>query len=134
MNLQSIASVLGDDVVTEDSVALFFAKEHKDELLYCHTTKAWFIWTGNHWQQEQTRLAFQYARELARNVAQSEKDRIRLITAKTAFASGVEKFAQSDRTFAVTSDDWNKDEFLLATPGGTVDLRTGELKIANPND
>jgi P4 family phage/plasmid primase-like protien len=42
----------------------------------------------------------------------------------------VERFAQADRAFAVTSSCWDRDPFLLGTPGGTVDLRTGRLRPA----
>ena len=54
----------------------------------------------------------------------------KVITAagKAGFAAGVERFAQADRAFAVTSDEWDPDPWLLGTPGGTVDLRTGELR------
>ncbi len=47
----------------------------------------------------------------------------------------MEKFAQADRRFAITSADWNSDPFLrVATPAGTVDLRTGRLRVADPLD
>ena len=30
--------------------------------------------------------------------------------------------------------DWDRDPFLLGTPAGTVDLRTGELREPDPRD
>lgn len=59
---------------------------------------------------------------------------MRTITSKVSFASGVEKYAQRDPALAVTADDWDADPFLLATPGGTVDLKTGALRNALPED
>ncbi|MBA3516556.1 MAG: DNA primase, partial [Rhizobiales bacterium] len=53
---------------------------------------------------------------------------------KTDFAGGVERFCRSDRTFAVTSADWDRDALLLGTAEGSVDLRTGNLRAANPAD
>ena len=35
--------------------------------------------------------------------------------------------AESDRKHATTVDQWDVDPWLLNTPGGTIDLRTGEL-------
>jgi putative DNA primase/helicase len=116
------------ELITEDSAALAFTARYRDELLFDHDRGQWFRWTGTHWQCERTRLAFDWARALARDLADS------IVTGKTSFASGVERFAQADRAHAVTSDDWDKNLFLLATPGGTVNLRTGELKIADPAD
>jgi putative DNA primase/helicase len=59
---------------------------------------------------------------------------VKALGRKTAFTSGVERFAQTDRSFAVTAADWNRDPYLLATPRGTVELRTGKLRPANPDD
>ena len=54
--------------------------------------------------------------------------------AKAATAAAVERFAQADRAFAVTSAIWDRDPMLLGTPGGVVDLRTGELRPAAQGD
>ena len=51
-----------------------------------------------------------------------------------SFAGGVEKFARSDRQMVATSETWDRDPFLLGTPAGTVDLRTGELREPDPRD
>jgi putative DNA primase/helicase len=61
-------------------------------------------------------------------------ENIRLITSKAAFAGNVERLARADRAFAVTSDIWDKDGYLLGTPAGTADLRTGALMEAKPDD
>ena len=37
--------------------------------------------------------------------------------ARAATAAAVERFAQSDRAFAVTSDTWNRNPWLLGTRG-----------------
>jgi putative DNA primase/helicase len=42
--------------------------------------------------------------------------------------------ASTDRVFAVPADHWDRDPWLLGTPGGTVDLRTGELRPARRED
>jgi putative DNA primase/helicase len=53
---------------------------------------------------------------------------------RASSASGVERFAQADRAFAVTADAWDRDAWSLGTPGGTVDLHTGEIHPARPGD
>lgn len=121
-----------NDVVTEDSAAMEFAALYGDKLRYCHETGAWFQWTGAIWKPERTGLAFHWARELARRIAQDAGKGDRVTVAKTSFAKGVERYAQADRVFAVTVETWDRDPLLLGTPGGTVDLRTGELKPADP--
>jgi putative DNA primase/helicase len=118
--------------ITEDSAALDFAGLHRDQLRFDHDAGAWFCWTGSHWRREGTKLALEWARQLARRLSEdaTAKGRYR----KTAFASGVERFARGDRAFAVTADYWDRDPMLLGTPRGTVDLRTGKLRPADPDD
>ena len=62
--------------------------------------------------------------------ADTESPRAIITAGKAAFAAGVERIAQSDRTFAVTAEIWDADPWLLGTPVGTVDLRTGALRAA----
>lgn len=125
----------GNDVLTEDSAALEFAKLFDGVLLYDHDAKSWFMWTETHWKRERTGLAFEWARNLVRDLsADVEKASARYAVRKTSFASGVERFARSARTFATTADGWDRDAFKLGTPGGVVDLRTGTLTEADPTD
>jgi putative DNA primase/helicase len=56
------------------------------------------------------------------------------VCGKTSFAAGVERFAQADRAFAVTSELWDPDHYLLGTPDGTIDLHSGEIKAPRPQD
>jgi P4 family phage/plasmid primase-like protien len=114
----------------EDGIALAFADKFKDQLRFCHSTGAWYVWTGSRWRKEETKLAFCWARDLCRELNSDSEDKL----AKAATAGAVERFAQSDRAFAVTSEIWDRDSFLLSTPGGTVDLKTGTLRKARPED
>ncbi len=124
-----------NDVLTEDSAALEFARLFEGTLLFDHDAQSWFVWDESRWRRERTGLAFEWARNMVRDLSAGvEKPRERYALRKTSFASGVERFARSSRTFATTSEDWNSDPFKLATPGGTVDLRTGELFPAEPSD
>src|SRR4051794_39991580 len=122
--------------MTEDGVALAFAEKFSDQLRYCHHTGAWFEWTGTHWQREETKLAFTWARHTCRELALEHDagNGVAATLAKAATAAAVERFAQADRAFAVTSAIWDRDPMLLGTPGGTVDLRTGELRPAAQGD
>jgi putative DNA primase/helicase len=67
-------------------------------------------------------------------MAVCEPAKIRYTTSKISFAGGVERFARSDPVFAVTIDVWDTDPWLLGTPAGTVDLRTGELRPARQSE
>ncbi|MFL5289678.1 MAG: phage/plasmid primase, P4 family [Rhodopila sp.] len=124
-----------DELITEDSAALAFTEAHRDELRFDHHAGAWYRWTGLAWRKEETKLAFSWARQVARRLAQQvDNDKAIVAAGRAAFAAGVERFAQADRAFAVTSAIWNSDPWLLGTPGGMVDLCTGELRPAQQSD
>ena len=126
---------LGDDeVITEDSVALEFAEKHAGDLRYDHDVGSWYQWTGSHWHRDKTALAFSEARNLVRELSRDQKQRVRNITSKASFAGNVERYARADRILVATQECWDQDAFLLGTPGGTVDLRTGVLREARPED
>jgi putative DNA primase/helicase len=123
-----------DDPVTEDAAALAFTERYRDLLRFDHDIGKWFVWSGTHWRCERTGLAFSWARELARELAQAEPNKVRLISSKTSFAGGVERFARTDRAFAVTSEIWDQNIYSFGTPAGVVDLRTGSLRESVPED
>jgi len=133
---QSSASPLDGFDLTEDGIALAFTAEHQDLLRFDHTRGAWFQWTGRAWRQDETKLAFSWSRRICRRLAKQAgtEGKVLAIMAKAATAASVERFAQSDPALAVTSAIWDRDPFLLGTPGGTLDLRTGELREPASDD
>ena len=120
--------------ITEESAAAEFVARHRDALLFDHHQGAWFHWAGSHWQREGTCMAFDWARQVAHDISEMESPNEQKKIRRTAFAGGVERFCRADRAFAVTSEHWDADPFLLGTPTGTVDLRTGKLRKATPTD
>lgn len=110
---------------TEDDIALAFTELHGNTLRFDHDAGAWYEWTGTRWQRDKRRRAFTYARELARHFNTG---------GKANFAAGVERFACADRAHAADASLWDADIMLLGTPGGTVDLKTGLLRPAKPED
>jgi putative DNA primase/helicase len=119
-----------NDIVTEDSAGVQFVDLYGDDLRYCCDTCSWFKWQESRWVRDRKDVAFQWARKLARQLAENQDERKRYITGKTSFASGVERFAKGDERIAVDIDYWDKDPWLLGTPAGTVDLRTGALRAS----
>lgn len=108
--------------VSEDTIALAFTAQHGGSLLYDHSVGRWFQWDGTRWKMDETDLAFDFARGLARELGEGVR-----ALGRAATAAGVEKMARADRSHAVTSATWDADPYLLGTPSGTIDLRTGEL-------
>ena len=123
-----------DIELTEHGVAVTFARRSERTLRYCHSAGAWYVWSGAHWAKNDTQCAFDAARRLVATLNRKTDFKTRAFTGRASFANAVERFAQADQTLAVTAAAWNTDPWLLATPDGTVDLRTGVLRPARPRD
>ncbi len=116
--------------LSEDGIALAFAERYANIARYCHSTGSWFVWTGTHWRRDESLLAFSWARDLCREANSAGLATLK----KTATAAAVERAARADRRLAVTAEIWDRDPMLLGTPGGVVDLRTGDLREALAGD
>ncbi len=127
---------LADFELTEGGVAKAFSHAYKNKLKFCHTIGKWYVWTGSHWRREETRLAFHWCRKMCQKVRNTSPDAKAAAKAlgRHNTATGVERFAQADPAFAVQAEQWDPNPWLLGTPDGTVNLKTGELKPAQQSD
>jgi len=122
-------------VLTHDRVALAFAELMGESLRYCHDAGSWFAWADTHWQGDRTEMALHCARELSRQMSKGQTKAAALKEARSVgFARSVNRFAASDPRLAVTSAHWDQDGYLMGTPSGTLDLRTGVVRPADPAD
>ena len=120
---------------SDEALALRFAERHADDLRYVAAWGKWFTWDGKRWRVDDKLHAFDCARHICREAASEAndpRDRLRLASAETVAA--VERLARADHRLAATTDQWDADPWLLNTPGGIVDLRTGEMQPAHPED
>jgi putative DNA primase/helicase len=108
----------------EDSVALEFSALHVADLHYVAAWNKWLEWDGTRWRFEDTLHAFDLARVLCRGAGDADNKTVAAVVA----------LARTDRRQAATVAQWDADPWLLGTPGGTIDLRTGELMPARQSD
>lgn len=130
VQLDPAAACIDLSSVNEDSLASEFARTHKDRLRYDHVRGKWFKWDGMRWCKEEKGIPFHWARELCRKYNKSADKTI----AKIQTASAVEKYCRHDPVFAVTNEIWDQNDWLLTTPNGTVDLKTGAIGPNDPNN
>ena len=107
-----------------------FSDQYRDKLRFSHDRGRWFLWDGTRWREDPTDVAFEWARQLCRDLNRDGKRQ----WSKAATAAAVERFARADRIFAMRGDEWDADKWLLNTPAGTVDHRTGDLRRPKPED
>jgi putative DNA primase/helicase len=114
---------------SEEDLALRFKARHVDGLRYVAAWNRWLSFDGTKWNFDDTRETWSLARQLCREVATTvnkPKDAKAIASAKTRAA--VVSLAGEDRALAATVGQWDADPWLLNTPGGVVDLRTGQLR------
>ena len=128
--------------LSDEALAIEFATTYRDELRFVGAWGKWFHWTGSVWRQDDTLTHFDLARKITRRIAnqlpaglsaaQSLSEPKRIASAKTVAA--VLALARADRRLSATADQWDQNDWLLNTPDGVVDLKTGEMREHRPED
>jgi len=120
---------------TDEALALRFTELHKSTLRYVASWGRWLIWDGTVWQFDETLQAFDLSRAVCRKASsECNEERVAAAIASAKTVAAVERLAKSDRRHAAVADQWDADPWLLNTPGGVVDLRTGEMREHRPDD
>lgn len=120
---------------SDSALALRFVDRHAGDLRYVAAWNRWLQWTGNHWRFDDTKLAFDLAWRICREAAREcNKARTASAIASAKTVAAVERLALADRRIAATIDQWDADPWLLNTPDGVVDLRTGDIRPHRPAD
>ncbi|GEO13537.1 phage/plasmid primase P4 [Microvirga aerophila] len=134
-SIHACRPLTGAGPFTEDGLALQFAEQHAHDLRFVASWSKWLIWTGTHWRPDDTLLAVHLVRKVCREAAAKCGDpRAANALASAKAVSAVERLARADRRLAAAPEQWDRDPWLLNTPGGLVDLRTQETRQARPTD
>lgn len=120
---------------SDSDLALRFTQEHGDNLCYTAAWGRWNRWDGCRWQADDTLAVFDLARAVCRAAAAEcdHKSTAQRVNSAATIAA-VERLARADRRHAATVEQWDSDPWLLNTPAGTVNLRTGALRPSDRLD
>jgi putative DNA primase/helicase len=114
---------------TDDALALSFVDKHANSLRYVAALGKWLLWDDVRWRFDETLLARDHVRIVCRHSASKcNEPKIAKLIASAKTVRAVEHLAQTDRRIAATIDQWDADPWLLNTPSGVVDLRTGQTR------
>ena len=117
----------------QDGALRAFTDRHRDRLRFDHDRGHWMEFEGATWHAEKTGLAHDFARDECVALAAQAVKGGQGLRSNSAWEA-VERAARRVRAFAVRSIDWDKDALLLGTPGGVVDLITGQWRGGRPED
>ncbi len=110
-----------------------------DEIRYCHSLGKWFIWNDSYWQLDDHEGIYGRAKRTIRQIhgeagAYSD-EAVRKSILRHAFDSegvfrinALIKLAQSEHNIPISSEQLDKDDWLLNVVNGTLNLRTGQLQ------
>jgi putative DNA primase/helicase len=120
---------------SEDALAAEFSARHCADHRYTAAWNQWHTWDGTRWVQDTTLHVFDRVRQLCREEAlccEQPAAAKALAAAKTVAA--VERLARADRAHAAEPSQWDRNDWLLNTPAGTIELRTGSLRPSRAAD
>lgn len=129
---------------TELGNAERFAYLYRNQVRFVNESQSWLIYRGGKWQQdtdgEVNRLAKAVIRGIVANAAFTNDEEYQAIA---KFALSCEKRGKLQAMIGLASyeegiplrvRELNRDQWLLNTLNGTIDLRTGQLRHHNPAD
>lgn len=129
---------------SEDQAALKFTARYSDQFRYVAAWGKWLEWDGAKWSADVILKVFDLVRKVCREMADEagrdqmltdhQKMKIASVYGTSKVVAAVEKLAKSDPRHASRPADWDKDLWLVNTPGGVVNLRNGEIRPARQSD
>lgn len=123
---------------SEDAFATAFVEQYGETHRFVARWGQWYQWDGARWRHDDTLHVFDRAKLVIRaeitkaNAKGNQPPGKGKGSASLKTARGVEGFAKADRTIAATIDQWDADPWLLNTPTGIVDLKTGRVGPHDP--
>jgi P4 family phage/plasmid primase-like protien len=135
--------------LSQDGLALDMGRKWQPVSRYVAKWESWMFYDGTRWQRDETRLHQTRTRDYLRRRAdslvkaahQGEIENLKVevaeAIAKSLRSAGMMKsvsgLATSNGELVATVDQWDQDPYLLGTPAGYIDLRTGKLQAATPD-
>ncbi len=121
------------------------AAAYRDVIRYVHAWKAWLIWDGKRWVQDDQLSIEMYAKNVIRAYfkkaignggEQRDEDAIKhaLRSERVERIRAMGNLARSEPGMCIEPGQLDSDPWLLNCANGTVDLHTGELRPHSQGD
>ncbi|GAC1582936.1 MAG: hypothetical protein NVS3B24_21320 [Candidatus Dormibacteria bacterium] len=117
---------------------------HGDELRYHGQRGAWLTWTGQRWEFDETGAVIRHAKHVVQTIyaeaARAPHEQAAALARHATSSSSMPRLkamieaAASEPGMTVLAGDLDTDDWSLNVANGTLDLRTGDLRRANPAD
>lgn len=109
----------GSGKQTHGVIAERFAAEYRDVYRFDRDRRSWYVFEQGVWKEESGHLVFHAIEQF---LPLDSRDGGKVL--------GVQRSLENRPELSMRQADWDRDSHLVHTPGGTVDLRTGQLMPA----
>jgi len=141
----SVAAHSVRETLNDTGNAARIARAADGKLMYCASTKVWYIWEGGHWQRDTdggvTRFAMNVMHDIHKEARQAGAvDEMKLLYTHAARSlneaniSAAISLYKSFKGVSVSASELDADFMLLGVRNGVIDLRTGKLRDAKRTD
>ena len=130
---------------SEQWLANAVVRDHRGRLRYCPQSGKWLVWSGARWLVDEglraedlvSKALVVHADKLARMGAtpkeQKENQGLAMSVCSARKLREVMALVKKDESIAVLMENLDHDQWILNTPGGIVDLRTGAVRASDPD-
>ena len=116
----------GIDYTNEDGLAMAFSHQFAEEWRYCAPWSKWLVWNGVRWNIDKALYVMHLCRLICRAASvHADGTKLKGRLASSGTISAIERIVRSEPRHSASVDEWDSSVWLLNTPGGIVDLRTG---------
>ena len=129
---RKVNGVLNFGDFSEIALAEALVQKYPD-VRYVDKWKSFLIWDGKQWAKDEKQLMMTRSREICKEAARQSNGRGRSLKRKQTVMA-VWGLTQSDIEYATTTEQWDQDPWLLNTPSGVMDLRSGHMREHSPDD
>lgn len=118
---------------SDDALAARMVSLYQLDWRYLPKRDLWYRWNGCYWTEEELPTIWNLAKLMCREVVNFEQGALLSEAAKRAICSkkthaAVVTVATYDPILMTREDQWDADAWALCTPGGVIDLKTGEVR------
>jgi putative DNA primase/helicase len=116
-------------------IAARFGDLHKGDLRHTPKLKCWHIWTGFYWREDdRNRVQHEVGVTCCRIAELTDDGKLKQRLTSVGTILGTLKLATGDPRLTLSVEAWDRSPWLLGSPEGTIDLRTGRMRPPDPND
>lgn len=119
-------------------------RKHGADIKFCAALGGWMTWDGKRWAIDETMQVHYWAGKILQEAAieviarpdwkPGKVDKVSERLSSNAGRNAACNYAQADPRITAAADEFDADPWLLNTPGGVVNLKTGMIRDRIPGE